>query len=182
MSTASVYTAGALASSPHSGLMPLVFFAMTAMHLWMGGMVGAARKKHRIPYPTLYAVPGTPRDYSPGEKKELAGASSADPSLGDNNVSDADAYAFNCVQRGHQNTLENMPVVVALLLVTWPAFPLPSAICGFIWIAGRVLYMIGYSKGVAQRMWGAIAYVGFIGLLGLSLATAAFLYNRTSAY
>ena len=86
------------------------------------------------------------------------------------------------MQRGHQNTVENLPVVVALLLVTWPAFPLPSAICGFIWIAGRVLYMIGYSKGVAQRMWGAIAYVGFLGLLGLALATAAFFYNKTSAY
>ena len=191
-STANVWVAGALSATPHSGLMPLVAFALTALHLWMGGLVGAARRKHRIPYPTLYAVPGTLRDYSPDrEKLAAASASSSTASLAEsgggadslsNVISEADAFAFNCIQRGHMNTLENMPSVVMLLLVTWPCFPLPSAICGFIWIAGRVLYMIGYSKGVAQRMWGAIAYVGFLGLLGLSLATAAFLYNRTSAY
>ena len=65
-----------------------------------------------------------------------------------------------------------------LLLVTWPCFPLPSAICGFIWIAGRVLYMLGYARSPKLRLWGAIGYIGLLGLLGLAVASAAFFYQR----
>jgi len=162
---------------------------LAVMNVWMGIQVGIARRKYRLPYPTLYAVPGTPRDYSP-DREKLASAATSTTSLSSeagsdslsNVVSEADAFSFNCIQRGHQNTLENVPFIVALLLVTWPAFPLPSAICGAIWIAGRVLYMLGYSRSPKLRMWGAVGYVGLIGLVGLAIAEASFFYSRTAAY
>jgi hypothetical protein len=56
---------------------------------WMSFQVGAARKKYNVRYPTMYA----------------------------DKASNKDADAFNCVQRGHQNTLENFPGFLALLLV-----------------------------------------------------------------
>jgi glutathione S-transferase len=190
--SALVWINGVLAASPHSGLVPLVVVGMVFMNFWLSFQVGAARRKHRIPYPTLYAVPGTLRDYSPDrEKLASAAAASSSTSLssgeagGDslsNVVSEADAFAFNCIQRGHQNTLENISFVIALMLVTWPAFPLPSAICGAIWVVGRVLYMLGYARSPKLRMWGAIGYVGLLGLLGLALAEAAYFYGRTAAY
>ncbi len=57
---------------------------------WMSVKVGQARKKYGVKYPAMYA----------------------------DKASNKDADAFNCVQRGHQNTLENFPALLALLLVT----------------------------------------------------------------
>ncbi|KAJ6752697.1 MICROSOMAL GLUTATHIONE S-TRANSFERASE [Salix koriyanagi] len=48
----------------------------------MGFQVGKARKKYNVPYPTLSAIESENKDAKP----------------------------FNCVQRGHQNSLELMPV------------------------------------------------------------------------
>ena len=97
-------------------------------------------------------------------------------------VSPAEAYAFNSVQRGHQNTVENAPFVLALLLVNWLTFPSYAAGCGAIWVAGRVLYMLGYSRGAETRIWGAIGYVGLLGLLGLSIASGVYLFQGKAAY
>ena len=49
-----------------------------------------ARKQYKVFYPALYA----------------------------DKAHNKDADAFNCVQRGHQNTLENFPPVLGLLLAT----------------------------------------------------------------
>jgi glutathione S-transferase len=179
---ASVYTAGALFASPHSGLMPIVIVAIFVLDMWMGIMVSLARKKYNIDYPTLYAVAGTSR-WSPASKTETDAISSSP--LEDKSkavISQEDAFAFNCIQRGHQNTIEKLPVVLAMLLITWPAFPLPGAICGFVWVAGRVLYMIGYSWSPAWRNIGVISYFGLFSLVGLTCATAGFFYQKTAAY
>jgi glutathione S-transferase len=179
----SVYTAGQLFATPNSGLMPIVIVSIFFLDLWMGIMVALARKKYNIQYPTLYAVAGTTR-YSPPSKTETEAISSS-PLTTDKTkdiISEADAYAFNCVQRGHQNTLEKIPVVVAMLLITWHSFPLPAAICGFVWIAGRVLYMLGYTISPAWRNVGFISYFGLFSLIGLTLATAGFFYQKTGAY
>lgn len=50
-------------SSP--GLLLLLMNAVQVVHLCMGSMVGMARKKYGISYPSLYAVPGSKGDYSP---------------------------------------------------------------------------------------------------------------------
>ena len=75
-----------------------------------------------------------------------------------------------------------MPVVVAMLLVNWLTFPAYAAGCGAIWIAGRVLYMLGYIRGAETRIWGAVGYIGLFGLLALTIASGVFLFQQKAAY
>lgn len=47
---------------------------------------------------------------------------------------------FNCVQRAHQNSLENLPSFLSLLLLAGVRHPVTSAIAGAIYLIGRVIY------------------------------------------
>lgn len=62
-----------------------------------------------------------------------------------------DAKLFNCVQRGHQNCLETMPVFFALLLVGGFQHPLVATVLGLIYTVGRFIYFKGYSTGVPEK-------------------------------
>ena len=96
-------------------------------------------------YPTLYAVPGTPRAYGPAaENKPLTGAASASEPLSEN-CSAEDAYAYNSVQRGHQNSVENYPIIIGLALIGW-GFPIPAGFALLSWAIGRIFYFNGYSS------------------------------------
>lgn len=96
-------------------------------------------------YPTLYAVPGTPRAYGPAaENKPLTGAASASEPLSEN-CSAEDAYAYNSVQRGHQNSVENYPIIIGLALIGW-GFPIPAGFALLSWALGRIFYFNGYSS------------------------------------
>jgi len=55
-----------------------------------------------------------------------------------------DADAFNCVQRAHQNALENMPHFIMFLLLAGLQAPVASAILGSVYLAGRIAYALGY--------------------------------------
>ena len=68
--------------APAHGYSMAVAFLSAFVVTWAGAMVGMARKKYGVEYPAMYAVEG----------KEMK---------------KADADVFNCVQRGHQNILEN---------------------------------------------------------------------------
>jgi len=84
-----------------------------------------------------------------------------------------DSVVFNCIQRAHQNTLENIPTFLFLLLTAGLSHPLISAVAGWVWIAGRIAYGIGYMTGdPAKRMNGAFGYIGLITLLVCSIITA----------
>jgi glutathione S-transferase len=118
-----------------------------------------------------------------------------------------DVTVFNCIQRAHQNTLENYPQFLVLLLLgglqnpTFAAagitdcslsFPSPLndrshlfrsrsivllisrlSTAGAIWLAGRVVYAIGYSTGEPKkRAWGSFQYLGLLTLLGLNVQLA----------
>ncbi|OWF42712.1 microsomal glutathione S-transferase 3-like isoform X1 [Mizuhopecten yessoensis] len=83
---------------------------------------------------------------------------------------------FNCVQRAHQNTLEVYPTYLILQILGGLYAPKLGAVCGLIWIAGRVAYALGYYTGDPEkRKWGAFGYIGLLTLLvcavmfGLSL-------------
>ena len=48
-----------------------------------------------------------------------------------------------------------------------------SAAAGWVWIAGRVLYALGYSTGEPEkRMKGAVGYLGLLTLLVGAINTA----------
>ncbi|GMF19170.1 unnamed protein product [Phytophthora lilii] len=71
---------------PAHGYVPLVVIGAGLVGTWAGFKVGVARKQFNVPYPQMYA-----------EKK------------------DKHANEFNCVQRAHQNVLENLPLFYAML-------------------------------------------------------------------
>jgi glutathione S-transferase len=49
---------------------------------------------------------------------------------------------FNCVQRGHQNSLEGLPSFLALLLSAAIFYPAASAAAGAIYNIGAIRYMV----------------------------------------
>jgi glutathione S-transferase len=170
------YTASLLGptSTWTSTLVPLAVVLYLIEHMVMGGFVGQARTKYGIPYPSMYAIPGTPRYYDESMKpKENPMADT---------ISNEDAFAFNRVQRGHQNMIENAPFFLALLLVAWP-FPLIAGIAGLAYVAGRALYFYGYMQSVGSRIYGAVLiYPALFTLLGLAIATMVHVVKGTAAY
>lgn len=112
-----------------------------------------ARKKYGVKYPDLYASEGD------GLTKEAA-------------------FKFNCVQRGHQNCLENLPSFLSLLLTAGLPYPRSASIAGVIYLAGRWMYFRGYSTGdPKKRMQGSIQYIGLFSLLGMVIRCAIQLFN-----
>ncbi|KAF7134800.1 hypothetical protein RHSIM_Rhsim08G0023100 [Rhododendron simsii] len=89
------------------------------LNVWMAEGVLKARKKYNVHYPTLYA--------SESENK--------------------DAKLFNCVQRGHQNSLELMPMFFMLMIMGGIKHPLICSSLGLVYIMGRYLYFTGYATG-----------------------------------
>ncbi|MPZ11701.1 MAG: MAPEG family protein [Kiloniellaceae bacterium] len=62
---------------------------------------------------------------------------------------------FERVVRVHMNTLEWLPTfLVPLWLCAIYLNDLAAAVLGLVWIGGRVLYFLGYSKAVEKRLPG----------------------------
>jgi len=113
---------------------------------YMGVNVMKARKRYNVEYPALYAPDSNPQ-----------------------------AKAFNCIQRGHQNTLENYPSFLLMLGLGSIEYPLVSSIGGAIWLLGRLAYFQGYASGQPEkRRYGAFAYIGFFTMMGCAVKT---IYN-----
>jgi len=84
-----------------------------------------------------------------------------------------DDQTFNCIQRAHQNTLENFPPFLFFLTMGGLSHPLVAAVSGWIWIAGRVVYALGYYTGdPKKRVNGAFSYIGLLTLLGCTIHSA----------
>ncbi|XP_065302599.1 glutathione S-transferase 3, mitochondrial-like [Dermacentor albipictus] len=78
--------------------------------------------------------------------------------------------AFNCIQRSHQNFLENYPQFLMLLFLGGLEYPKFAACSGLVYLAGRIVYAIGYSTGdPSKRMRGSFQYFGLFALLGLTV-------------
>eukprot|EP00929_Paragymnodinium_shiwhaense_P082958 TRINITY_DN439_c0_g1_i1.p1 TRINITY_DN439_c0_g1~~TRINITY_DN439_c0_g1_i1.p1 ORF type:complete len:144 (-),score=32.13 TRINITY_DN439_c0_g1_i1:164-595(-) len=97
-----------------------------------------ARKKYDVQYPALYAPEG--HKY---------------------------AKEFNCVQRAHQNTLENWAPVQLLMAFNGILYPKFAAACGALWALGRIIYGRGYANGGPQgrMLGGLISHLGDLPLL-----------------
>ncbi|CAL8100484.1 unnamed protein product [Orchesella dallaii] len=84
----------------------------------------------------------------------------------------SDNTAFNCVLRAHQNTLENYPQFLLLLMIGGYEMPYFCTLGGWIWILGRIFYAKGYYTGdPTKRARGTFSIIGMIMLLA---ATAKF--------
>ncbi|KAI6691368.1 hypothetical protein NL676_028196 [Syzygium grande] len=103
------------------GYVALALVLYCFLNFWMAAQVGMARKKYQVFYPTLYA--------SESENKS--------------------AKLFNCVQRGHQNSLEMMPMFFMLMIVG------------------------GYATGDPQKRL-KIGKYGFLAIMGLMVCTISF--------
>ncbi|CAN6465968.1 unnamed protein product [Victoria cruziana] len=101
------------------GYVVLVLAIYSLFNFWMAFQVGMARKRYKVPYPTLYAIESENKD----------------------------AKLFNCVQRGHQNSLEVMPIFFVLLLLGGARHPLVASGLGIVYIVARYFYFTGYSTG-----------------------------------
>ncbi|KAL3663593.1 hypothetical protein V7S43_011480 [Phytophthora oleae] len=116
------------------GFVPLLVVILVFVNVWAGLKVIMARKLYGVKYPQMYAE-----------------------------QSDKNAKAFNCVQRGHQNIMENIPIFLALAFTSSIYRPLISAIASFVRILGFVAYMRGYSTGdPKKRLQGDFGYLGLI--------------------
>lgn len=117
-------------------------------HGYMAFKVTAARKKYGIKYPHLYA------DASNCPNEEFR-------------------HRFNCVQRGHQNCIENEAPFLALLIAAGLKHPITASVAGLTYVAGKILYMQGYATGNPdKRMNGGISYLGLFTLLGITFKMA----------
>eukprot|EP00250_Pteridium_aquilinum_P033149 c5252_g2_i1 orf=1-303(-) len=94
------------------GWVILVVVLYCCINGWMMIQVVKARKRYGVMFPTLYALES--------ENKN--------------------AKYFNCVQRGHQNSLEFMPVFFVLVTLAGLEFPKVAAGFGFLYCVGRFLY------------------------------------------
>lgn len=110
--------------------------------------VGRHRKRAGIAYPQLYA-----------EKAEAQASK--------------DAHLFNCAQRAHQNTLENLPVVYLTTLVAGIKYPIFAASACAIWSLSRIAYTRGYLTGDPKKRSSIVSTPGTLALLA-QLAAATF--------
>ncbi|CAN0913888.1 Microsomal glutathione S-transferase 3 [Linum grandiflorum] len=101
------------------GYVALVLAAYGILNTFMARKVAAARKKFNVPYPALYAVES--------ENKH--------------------AHLFNCVQRGHQNSLEFMPLFFMMMILGGLRHPCIAAALGALFVVTRYFYFTGYSTG-----------------------------------
>ncbi|XP_074585969.1 uncharacterized protein LOC141841687 [Curcuma longa] len=115
------------------------------LNFWMAIQVGKARKKYKVYYPTLYAIESENKD----------------------------AKLFNCVQRGHQNALEMMPVFFVTLLLSGLYCPIGAAGLGALYTVARYFYFKGYATGVPENRF-KIGRLNFLALLGLMILSAVF--------
>ncbi|OQR80691.1 hypothetical protein ACHHYP_17298 [Achlya hypogyna] len=134
---------------PEHGYVILVGVLTGFVNAWAGMKVGSARKLYDIKYPQMYA-----------EK------------------ADKNFNAFNCVQRAHQNLVENLPVHFMLLATSSLFRPGYAAIAGLVRVLGFIAYVQGYASGnPAKRMNGGFGYLGLFASIGLSIEAAITLIN-----
>jgi hypothetical protein len=137
--------------------------------LSFANQVGVARRKHKVAYPNMVAEAGK----SFGMEED-----GTTPHV----LNEVDAEEFNRYQRIHQNNNENLATFYLLELIAGLSFPVPAAVFGGVWILGRQLYSEGYKRSVKTRMWGAIHYVGSLGLICLCLSFGVYLQQKKAPY
>jgi len=160
-----LYIAGNLQNSKWSGFSLILIVLIWIQNAYFGIKVGKARQKYNVQYPNMYAYPG------------LKQSSEAENLIGDD-----DATKFNCVQRAHQNHLEQLPCFLALFFGGMFSFPMVTGFATIVWILGRYAYACGYYQSAEKRMWGAFQYIGVLTLIVLNVIFAVYLFTEKNAF
>ncbi|KVI03016.1 microsomal glutathione S-transferase 3-like [Cynara cardunculus var. scolymus] len=101
------------------GFVVLTIIAYCFLNVFMQIQVGRARKKYNVPYPILYATEADSKDYK----------------------------IYNCIQRGHQNSLEVLPIFFILMVLGGLRHPITCSVLGVVYIVSRFFYFTGYASG-----------------------------------
>lgn len=124
-------------------------FAAANVNSFLGGRVVRARVQYNVKLPHLYAA----------------------------NAPNQNGIQFDCVQRSHQNFIETYAQVVLVTLFTAFVADRPNTAGGMLLLIclGRVLYALGYSRNISDRMAGQLLAiftmsigVGYAFLIGCS--------------
>eukprot|EP00486_Rosalina_sp_Unknown_P002696 CAMPEP_0201575488 /NCGR_PEP_ID=MMETSP0190_2-20130828/20711_1 /ASSEMBLY_ACC=CAM_ASM_000263 /TAXON_ID=37353 /ORGANISM="Rosalina sp." /LENGTH=184 /DNA_ID=CAMNT_0048005163 /DNA_START=26 /DNA_END=580 /DNA_ORIENTATION=+ len=126
------------------GLIGVIMLFNAYILMYLGVKVGGARKKYGVDYPDMYA------DVHHAKNKK-------------------NANIFNCIQRAHQNSLEQQPMFLTVSALASQKYPLVAGVAGFVVCIGRLAYAAGYSTGdPKKRSAGFFGYFGLLALLGCS--------------
>ncbi|XP_058748084.1 uncharacterized protein LOC131620915 [Vicia villosa] len=138
------------------GFVAIVLVIYCFLNFYMTFHVGKARKKYKVFYPTLYA--------SESENK--------------------DAKLFNCVQRGHQNSLETMPIFFTLMILGGLKHPSICAALGVLYTVARFFYFKGYSSGEPKNRLklGGLFMPAILGLMVCTLSFGWSLVNKPASH
>ncbi|KAF5323449.1 hypothetical protein D9611_005715 [Ephemerocybe angulata] len=115
-------------------------------------VVSAKRKAAKIQYPQMYATPA--------QEKESR-----------------EALIFNCAQRAHQNTLENIPAVYVTTIVSGLKYPVFSAAVCAGFVVSRIFYTRGYISGDPKKRVNAAYGLATVGLIANLLASTYVAYG-----
>ncbi|KAF5368826.1 hypothetical protein D9758_003032 [Tetrapyrgos nigripes] len=58
---------------------------------------------------------------------------------------------FNCVQRAHHNTLENLPLIYLTTILTGLKYPVFAASACGLWVLTRIAYTRDYGSGIPSK-------------------------------
>ncbi|WVQ80393.1 hypothetical protein IAT38_002498 [Cryptococcus sp. DSM 104549] len=121
---------------PIVGIPLAAVFALTS---YQSMSVMSARKAAGVKYPNCYAS---------------AAEAEADPKK----------MKFNCAQRAHANTLENLPQTLALFGFLSLYHPKVASAALLVWCYARLAYTQGYATGDPSKRISITYQIGYLGL------------------
>ncbi|KAJ7757074.1 hypothetical protein B0H16DRAFT_1885787 [Mycena metata] len=128
-----------------TGYVAGAFLSTVLVLLYQTRTVGKYRHLAGVEYPRAYA-----------EKEEMK----ANPN----------AVLFNCAQRAHQNTLENLPMLLIGTVITSLKYPQAAAAALTVWSISRVGYTVGYITGTPKKRTNALSVLQYPAGYGLLLS------------
>jgi len=72
------------------------------------------------------------------------------------------------MQRAHQNTLENVPIIVLTTLISAFRYPIPAAAACGLWSVSRIMYTLRYGSGDPKKR-ALPVRLSFLIQIGLSI-------------